>query len=122
MSDPPEYIRAARRTAAEMAAAEFAELLGTPRYPIGAKIAAVREIRDACGVSDSTAYEALKLLEIRRRVSVQHGMRSVVLEPPAAPPAQLDPATEVRSAYAALGQALERLEAADVIERQGEQR
>jgi DNA-binding FadR family transcriptional regulator len=104
-----------------MAADAFAALLGTARYPVGAKIAAVRAIRNECQVSDSTAYEALKLLEIDRRLTVQHGMRSVVLEPPAStPPAQApDVAAEVRSAYAALGQALERLEAAEVIERQG---
>jgi DNA-binding FadR family transcriptional regulator len=115
--DPPEYIRAARRTAAEMAATEFGELLGTPRYPVGAKIAAVREIRDACGVSDSTAYEALKILEIRRRLSVQHGMRSVVLEPPTPElaPARAEQLSWVRNAYEMLGDALERLEAAEVI-------
>lgn len=108
----PEYIQTARRTAADMAAAEFAQLLGTPRYPVGAKIAAVREIRDACGVSDSTAYEALKLLEIRRRLAVQHGMRSVVLEPPAPElsPARVELLEDMRAAYESLGQAIERLE------------
>jgi len=85
MSDMTEQ-PARQATRARRAADEFGELLGTAAYPVGARIPATRLIRDMCGVSDSTAYEAVRLLRKDGRLRVQQGMPSVVLALPDDPP------------------------------------
>ncbi|HTF48805.1 MAG TPA: hypothetical protein VK735_15275 [Pseudonocardia sp.] len=79
MTETPRRFKPRARQAAE----EFARKLGTEAYPVGTHIAAVETIRDECGVSDSTAYNALKYLQAWGRLKVQHGMPSVVLPVPA---------------------------------------
>jgi len=115
----PPIRRPSQATMARRAADEFAELLGTAAYPVGAKIAATRSIRDETGVSDSTAWHALRLLGEDGRLAVHHGMPSEVLplpdEPP--PPSDAEEALgRMRFAYAQLGQAIEQWAATAIPE------
>lgn len=98
-------------TMAEHAARRFAERLGTPAYPVGARIAAVEKIRDECGVSDGTAHAALRHLQRWGRLSSHQGARSVVLpRPKPTQPSNLDQVmVDVTAASKALGRALQRL-------------
>jgi DNA-binding GntR family transcriptional regulator len=107
MTDPEEL----GGTLALRTARSFAHRLGTPAYPVGARIAAVEAIRDECGVSDGTAYAALRHLQRWGRLSSHQGARSVVLAPP--PPDQAAERAQVladaRAAHLALGRLIEQL-------------
>lgn len=112
----PDHDEARLGTMAEHAARRFAERLGTPDYPVGARIAAVESIRDECGVSDGTAYAALRHLKRWGLLSSHQGTRSVVLSTAAmrrlepTTPSDLDQVmADVAAASKSLGRAIQAL-------------
>lgn len=101
-----------QRPYAMEAAERFAAVL-RDQYVPGQRISATRLIRDTCDVSDSTAYEAVKILERQGLLEVHHGLASTVLEPPALDPIERTVAAlnDVRAAFEQLGRALDTLQA-----------